>query len=106
LNNTKSRIHLAQITKEGNRWLVSGAMSMPHVEALLAESASLETAKDIEIDLSAVSEVDTASISLLFEWLRQARRRKSKVTYVNLPENLASLATLYGVLELIPHVSH
>ena len=97
---------MAQITKEGNRWLVSGAMSMPHVEALLAESASLEIEKNIEIDLSAVSDVDTATISLLFEWLRQARSRKCKVTYTNLPENLASLATLYGVLELIPHVSH
>ena len=81
-------------------------MSMPHVDALLAESASLEATKDIEIDLSAVSDVDTATISLLFEWLRQAHSRKCKVTYANLPENLASLATLYGVLELIPQVSH
>ena len=97
---------MAQITKEGNRWLVNGAMSMPHVDALLAESASLEATKDIEIDLSAVSDVDTATISLLFEWLRQAHSRKCKVTYANLPENLASLATLYGVLELIPQVSH
>ena len=97
---------MAQITKEGGRWLVSGAMSMPYVKSLLAESASLGTAKDIEIDLSAVSEVDTATISLLFEWLRQAHGRKCKATYANLPENLASLATLYGVLELIPQVSH
>jgi len=81
-------------------------MGMPHVEALLAESANLETAKDIEIDLSAVSDVDTATISLLFEWLRQAHSRKCKVIYTNLPENLASLATLYGVLEFIPQVSH
>lgn len=97
---------MAQITKDGGRWLVSGDMSMPHVEALLAESVSLETAKDIEIDLSAVSDVDTATISLLFEWLRQGHSHNCKVTYANLPENLTSLATLYGVLELIPQVSH
>ncbi len=97
---------MAQITQQGNRWLVSGAMSMPYVQSLLAESAALGAAKDVEIDLSAVSEVDSATISLLFEWLRQAHGRKCKVTYVNLPENLASLATLYGVLELIPQVSH
>ncbi len=93
---------MAQITKEGNRWLVNGPMSMPHVESLLAESAALDTAKEVEIDLSAVSEVDTATISLLFEWLRQAHSHKCKVHYTNLPENLASLAKLYGVLELIP----
>jgi phospholipid transport system transporter-binding protein len=97
---------LAQITKEGNRWSVNGAMSMPHVKSLLAEGSALETAKDVEIDLSAVTDVDTATISLLFEWLRQAHSRKCKVTYTNLPENLASLATLYGVLELIPQASH
>ncbi len=97
---------MANITIEGNRWLVSGAMSMSHVKSLLAEGAALETAKDLEIDLSAVSDVDTATISLLFEWLRQAHERKCKVTYANLPENLASLATLYGVLDLIPQVSH
>ena len=97
---------MQQITQEGNRWLVSGAMSMPHIESLLAESAVLETAKETEIDLAAVSDVDSSTISLLFEWLRQAHSRKCKVTYVNLPENLASLATLYGVLELIPQASH
>ncbi len=81
-------------------------MSMPHVESLLAESATLAAEKDIEIDLSAVSEVDTATISLLFEWLRQAYSRQCKVTYVNLPKNLLSLATLYGVLELLPQAPH
>ena len=93
---------MAQITKEGNRWLVNGPMSMPHVESLLAESVALDTAKEVEIDLSSVSEVDTATISLLFEWLRMAHNHKCKVHYTNLPENLASLAKLYGVLELIP----
>ena len=81
-------------------------MSMPHVESLLAESAVLPAEKDIEIDLSAVSEVDTATISLLFEWLRQTHSRKCKVTYVNLPKNLISLATLYGVLELLPQAPY
>jgi phospholipid transport system transporter-binding protein len=93
---------LAQIIKEGNRWQVSGSMCMPQVESLLDESASIPATKEIEIDLAAVSDVDTATISLLFEWIRQAHSRKCKVVYTNLPENLESLATLYGVLELIP----
>lgn len=75
---------------------------MPQAEPLLAESAALPAAKEIEIDLSAVSDVDSATISLLFEWIRQAHSRKCKVIYTNLPENLESLARLYGVLELIP----
>lgn len=97
---------MAQITQQDNRWLVSGDITADHICALLAESATLDHGRDIEIDLAAVSDVDTASISLLFEWLRQAHTSKHKVSFVNLPKNLLSLATLYGVLELIPQSSH
>lgn len=97
---------MAQIKQEGNRWLVSGDMTIAQVNALLAESAALPVIPEVEIDLAAVSDVDTASISLLFEWLRRVQTQKSKATFVNLPQNLTSLATLYGVLDLIPQSSH
>jgi phospholipid transport system transporter-binding protein len=97
---------LAQIIQEGNRWLVSGDMTMSKVNSLLAEASALPKAAELEIDLTAVSDVDTASISLLFEWLRQARAHKSKAIFTNLPQNLTSLATLYGVLDLIPQSAH
>lgn len=97
---------MAQITQDGSRWLVSGAMTVAQMNALLAESAALAATDQVEIDLKAVSDVDTTAISLLFEWLRQAYTRKSKVVFSNLPQNLTSLATLYGVLELIPQSTH
>ncbi len=97
---------MAQITQDGSRWLVSGAMTVAQMNALLAESAALAATDQVEIDLKAVSDVDTTAISLLFEWLRQAHTRKSKVVFSNLPQNLTSLATLYGVLELIPQSTH
>lgn len=97
---------MAEIKKEAHRWLVSGDMTISQVEALLAQSTDLATAKSLEIDLAAVSEVDTASISLLFEWLRSAHAHKVKLTFANFPQNLVSLATLYGVVELIPQNSH
>lgn len=81
-------------------------MTMQQVCALLEESNALPSQQTLEIDLAAVSEVDTTAISLLFEWLRRAHARQCKLTFANLPENLASLATLYGVLELIPQPSH
>jgi phospholipid transport system transporter-binding protein len=93
---------LANITQQEDRWLVTGAMTMPHISALLAESTQLAMNKSFEIDLGEVTEVDTATISLLFEWLRTAHVHKSKLTFANFPENLVSLATLYGVLELLP----
>jgi phospholipid transport system transporter-binding protein len=97
---------LAQIRQEGTRWLVSGAMTMAQVNALLAQATALSITNELEIDLVEVTDVDTATISLLFEWLRQACARKCKLTLAHLPENLVSLATLYGVLELLPQSPH
>lgn len=81
-------------------------MTMSHVDALLAEVANLPAECAVEVDLAGVTEVDTVTLSLLFEWLRQAHQRNCGITYANLPENLVSLATLYGVLELIPQSRH
>lgn len=96
---------MAQITQQDNRWLVSGPMTVDQVNALLAESSALAMPK--EIDLSRVSDVDTTAVSLLFEWQRQAHNHQSKILFSNLPDNLVSLAKLYGVSELIPQaLSH
>lgn len=81
-------------------------MTVAKMNSLLAESAALAGTAHVEVDLKEVLDVDTSAISLLFEWMRQAQARKSKVVFSNLPENLVSLAMLYGVLELIPQTTH
>ena len=91
---------MAQITQKDGRWLISGAMTVDQVNALLAESGALAT--PTEIDLAQVSDVDTTAVSLLFEWQRRAQAHQSKIIFSNLPDNLVSLAQLYGVTELIP----
>ena len=53
------------------------------------------------VDFAAVTEVDSAALSLMFEWQREARRRNIKLAFRNLPASLQSLATLYGVSELV-----
>lgn len=91
------------IERQGNRLMVSGAMTMQTVNALLAEVAPMLVDADLQMDLGQVTEVDSAAISLLFEWLRQAHHRKVGMTFTNIPDTLASLASLYGVDDLIPH---
>ena len=58
-------------------------------------------APEVTLDLSGVTEVDSAAVSLLFEWRRAALAANRSIRYVNLPENLRSLAALYGVTELV-----
>lgn len=94
---------MAQINQENGRWVVTGPMTMAQVNALLSESNVLPPPK--EIDLSEVSDVDTTAVSLIFEWMRQAQDRKSRIVITNLPDNLVSLAELYGVTDLLPQAS-
>lgn len=81
-------------------------MTIDNVEALLDESRAAFAGDALQVDLSGVSEVDSIGVSLLFEWVRQAHSRNIRLSYVNLPPNLINMATLYGVLDLIPQHTH
>lgn len=92
---------MAFIEKQGSRIIVKSDMTVETVSDLLAGALPLLDG-DVEIDLSKVAEVDSSSISLMFEWLRQAEQKNISVVYSNLPQTLMSLSKLYGVLDLIP----
>lgn len=97
---------MSLIETQGNTLRISGAMTLETVKALLEESNAAFTAENLEMDLAGVSEVDSTAVSLMFEWLRQAHKRNISLTFVNLPSNLVNMATLYGVLDLIPQHHH
>lgn len=97
---------MAEITKTDGKWLVKGDLLLDDIELLLEQNFELDGTKSLEVDMSDVSEVDSVTISLLFEWLRLAKGKKCDLFYSNLPANLTSLATLYGVLDLIPQAAH
>ena len=89
------------ISCEGERCIVQGPITIANATAVLAESASLFTAPRVVVDLSGVTEVDSAAVSLLLEWRRAAVRANRQIAFANLPESLKSLADLYGVSHLI-----
>jgi len=92
---------MALVEKQGSRIVVKTPMTVETVGDLLTETLPLLNS-DVEVDLGEVPEVDSSSISLMFEWLRQAQQKNVSVVYSNLPQTLVSLSTLYGVLELLP----
>ncbi|HNC52541.1 MAG TPA: STAS domain-containing protein [Accumulibacter sp.] len=59
-------------------------------------------ASAVEVDLSQVAEVDSSALSVLLAWLRTAGERGISLRIAHPPANLISLATLYGVVELLP----
>ena len=90
------------ITAADGRLRVAGPLTIDTITALLAESEPLFTAPETVVDLAAVTDVDSAGVSLLLQWQRSARAAGRTIIVVNLPANLKSLAELYGVAELIP----
>lgn len=89
------------ITRAGERLSVQGAMTF--AEAVrLREALLKELDRDaLTVDLGAVAEADSTALSLMLEWRRAAKARGWRIHYANLPDNLRSLAEVYGVLELI-----
>jgi phospholipid transport system transporter-binding protein len=90
------------ISVEGERCTLEGPITFDNVVAVLEEGArALPAAPRIVIDLARVTDVDSAAVSLLLEWRRTVERSGRAIAFVNLPENLQSLARLYGVTELL-----
>lgn len=90
------------ISREGDRLQVSGPLTMDTVRQ--AFDAGLGVSRDgvVRVDLSAVGEVDSSAVSLMLAWLREAERGGGKLLFLSAPENLLSLARMYGVNDLIP----
>lgn len=91
------------IEQQGRKLIVHSAMTVETATALLDQSLPLLTrGQSLELDLSEVSDADSSAISVMLEWLRVANSRQVQLKYSGLPPSLLSLASLYGVLEMIP----
>ena len=89
------------ISCEGERCRLEGPVTMDNVTAVLAEGTQRFKGARVVVDLKAVTEVDSAAVSLLLEWRRAAAKENRRIEFENVPANLESLAELYGVAHLI-----
>lgn len=90
------------ITREGERLIVRGRLTIATVPALFETGLQHLTSEDLLVDLSQVEAVDSAAISMLLGWTRAAQRSQHNLRVAGLPDDLLSLARLYGVAELLP----
>ena len=81
---------------------VNSAMTLTSAKALFEEGARLIAGPVTAFDLAAVTEVDSSGLAVVFGWLREAQRLGKTLRIVNLPQNLSSLAQVYGVSDLLP----
>lgn len=90
------------IRRDGERLVVSGPVTLANVARVLEEGYAQIRAGAGAVDLSEVTELDSSLLAVLLAWLREARRLGRELDFANLPEGLATIARLYGVVELLP----
>lgn len=89
------------IEVSGSQAKVAGAMTLVTASHLLmAGKAALATAD--QFDLSAVTEIDSSGLAVVFAWVRAARKQGKEVRLVNVPADLLSMAEVYDVVDLLP----
>lgn len=81
--------------------VVTGSMTMDNAATLLAQGVQALAQGRTTFDLSAVTEVDSSGLAVLFGWQRAALSSGKAITIVNPPHNLHSLADVYDVTGLL-----
>jgi phospholipid transport system transporter-binding protein len=85
--------------------VVSGGLTIETVPALFETGLQHLASQDLQVDFSQVESVDSAAVSMLLGWARAAKLGKRDLHVLNLPDDLLSLARLYGVDNLLPKQS-
>ena len=82
--------------------MLSGRLTMSTVPALYEAGLQQLAGEDLLVDWSGVEAVDSAAVSMLLGWSRAAQNKHRTLRVANLPDDLLSLANLYGVAEMLP----
>ncbi|MFZ5509828.1 MAG: STAS domain-containing protein [Pseudomonadota bacterium] len=90
------------IRDAGDRLEVSGAMTLATARRLAQAGIGMLGREQVVFDLAQVHEVDSSSLTVVFAWARAARAQGKRIVISNPPQNMLSLAELYGVTELLP----
>ena len=70
-------------------------------QALKAGLALIPNGQPCTIDLSRVTEADSAGLAVLIEWLATARKRRSSIRYEGIPAQILALSRISDLDELL-----
>lgn len=76
-------------------------LTMSGATAAQAEGLHAVESGETVFDLAAVTAVDSAAVAILLSWRRAAQACGAALAFHNPPLALSSLATLYGVSDLL-----
>lgn len=78
------------------------ALTFQTAPAALEQGTRAIAAGETVFDLGGVKSADSSGVALMLAWQRKARAAGQHLTFVNVPHDLDTLASLYGVDALLP----
>ncbi len=90
------------IRVEGGRLYVTGPATLANAAQLIEEARAPLAEGVSAVDLGEVTELDSALLAVLIAWMREARAQGRALSFSRLPQDLRTLAQLYGVAQLLP----
>jgi phospholipid transport system transporter-binding protein len=93
------------IRREGDRLVLSGALTLANAAEVLSQGRAAIGEGARSVDLGDVGELDSSALALLLAWRRDAKRRGHDLAFTKLPQDLTTIASLYGVAELLTATS-
>ncbi len=76
-------------------------LNFANAKQVLEEGLKAIANGEHECDLAKLDQVDSASVAVLLAWQKAAEQNTLHLRFKNAPESLISLASLYGVTELL-----
>lgn len=83
-------------------WHLAGVLDMTSVPTLCDAARKLIDAPEVLVDLCDVTRMDSAGLALLVDWQGQARGRRTKLRFRNVPAAIAAIAEVYGLGAVLP----
>lgn len=88
----------------GNPIEIGGSLTLDGASVVLQEGRKALAAGqgDAVFDLGRVNAVDSSGLAVVFAWLRDAHAAGRKLVFTRPPQQLLSLAAVYGVSDMLP----
>jgi phospholipid transport system transporter-binding protein len=87
---------------EANPMLSLEALTFPAANEALQQGYAAIDAGETVFDLGGVRSADSAGVAVMLAWQRRAQAQGKHLSYINVPCNVHSLASVYGVEALLP----
>jgi phospholipid transport system transporter-binding protein len=89
-------------TGEG-RYALAGDLGFDCAARVLVQGeAAFAGQAEVVVDLSGVTDADSAGLAVLIEWTRAAHAGERRIRFLGMPKRLSAIAHIGGVGKLLP----